>query len=203
MSLLLGLAGAPAVDVRVSWLEFDSGGTPIDVKVSWLQFDSAAATADVRVSWLAFDTQAPSADVRVSWLQFDTQATPEPEQTLGGVTRRPFPQVQRRRETEEEKLARRIEQGIVKAAEPAKIEQAETDLNAVQAGLAAKDRQLQRRINRAQAANQQALEYIEAATAQALAAQIADEEIRRIQAIRAQETEEADIAFVMALLANA
>jgi hypothetical protein len=201
LSLLLGLAGAPAVDVKVSWLEFDSGGTPIDVKVSWLQFDSAAAAADVRVSWLAFDTQAPSADVRVSWLQFDTQATPEPEQTLGGVTRRPFPQVQRRRETEEEKLARRIEQGIVRAAEPEPVAQPVAE--PVPDGLAAKERQLQRRIKRAQAANQQALEYIEAATAQALAAQIADEEIRRIQAIRAQETEEADIAFVMALLANA
>lgn len=168
MSLLLGLAGAPAVDVKVSWLEFDSGEPAIDVKVSWLQFDSG---------------EAPP---------------PEPEQqTLGGVTRRPFPQVQRRRETEEEKLARRIEQGIVKAAEPEPVAQSVAD------GLAAKERQLQRRIKLAQAANQQALEYIEAATAQALAAQIADEEIRRIQAIRAQETEEADIAFVMALLANA
>ena len=172
MSLLLGLAGAPAVDVKVSWLEFNSGEPAIDVKVSWLQFDSG---------------EAPP---------------PEPEQqTLGGVTRRPFPQVQRRRETEEEKLARRIEQGIVKAAEPEPV--APPVAEPVPDGLAAKERQLQRRIKRAQAANQQALEYIEAATAQALAAQIADEEIRRIQAIRAQETEEADIAFVMALLANA
>ena len=169
MSLLLGLAGAPAVDVKVSWLEFDSGEPAIDVKVSWLQFDSG---------------EAPP---------------PEPEQqTLGGVTRRPFPQVQRRRETEEEKLARRIEQGIVKVepklVEPAKVEEPKQDLAAI-------ERQLDRRIKRANAANQQALGYIEAATAQAQAAQIADEEIRRIQSMR--ETEEADVLFVMSVLANA
>ena len=45
-----------AVDVKVSWLQFDTSAT--DVKVSWLQFDTSAATVDVKVSWLQFDIAA-------------------------------------------------------------------------------------------------------------------------------------------------
>ena len=45
-----------AVDVKVSWLQFDTAANPVDVKVSWLQFDTAANPVDVRVSWLAFNT---------------------------------------------------------------------------------------------------------------------------------------------------
>ena len=30
-----------AVEVKVSWLQFDTAATSVDVKVSWLQFDTA------------------------------------------------------------------------------------------------------------------------------------------------------------------
>lgn len=48
---------------------------PIDVKVSWLAFDTSATPVDVKVSWLAFDTSATPCDVKVSWLCFDTSST--------------------------------------------------------------------------------------------------------------------------------
>jgi hypothetical protein len=47
-----------AIDVKVSWLAFDTSATPCDVKVSWLAFDTSATPCDVKVSWLCFDTQA-------------------------------------------------------------------------------------------------------------------------------------------------
>ena len=49
------------VDVKVSWLAFDTAATPVDVKVSWVAFDTAATPCDVRVSWVCFDTDAVTA----------------------------------------------------------------------------------------------------------------------------------------------
>lgn len=51
------LGESAVVDVRVSFVAFDTQATPCDVKVSWLAFDTQAVPCDVRVSWLAFDTQ--------------------------------------------------------------------------------------------------------------------------------------------------
>lgn len=61
-----------------------SSGAPVDVRVSWLAFDTAASPYDVRVSWLAFDTAATPYDVKVSWLEFDTAGKPATSATGGG-----------------------------------------------------------------------------------------------------------------------
>jgi hypothetical protein len=52
------LGATEVVDVRVSFVSFDTNATPCDVKVSWLAFDTQAVPCDVRVSWLAFDSAA-------------------------------------------------------------------------------------------------------------------------------------------------
>lgn len=54
----LGALGYASVDVRVSWVQFDTAASAVDVRVSWLQFDTAATPVDVRVSWIALDTAA-------------------------------------------------------------------------------------------------------------------------------------------------
>lgn len=81
-----GQAGAPsdaAVAVTGNSGTFSGSasvsGAPVDVRVSWLAFDTAATPCDVRVSWLCHDTAATPCDVRVSWLSFDTAATQVPE----------------------------------------------------------------------------------------------------------------------------
>ena len=51
------LGESAVVDVRVSFVAFDTQATPCDVKVSWLAFDTQAVPCDVRVSWLAFDSR--------------------------------------------------------------------------------------------------------------------------------------------------
>ena len=54
--------------------DFELGGASVDVKVSWVQFDTLANPCDVRVTWLQFDTNATPCDVRVTWCQFDVAA---------------------------------------------------------------------------------------------------------------------------------
>jgi len=49
-----------------------SGGSSVDVRCSWIEFDTNASTCDVRCSWIEFDTNASTCDVRCSWVQFDT-----------------------------------------------------------------------------------------------------------------------------------
>ena len=41
----LGASGYASVDVRVSWLQFDTAAVPVDVRVSWLEFDTSAIYA--------------------------------------------------------------------------------------------------------------------------------------------------------------
>ena len=82
-TLLLAVHGtggaAPEVpvstDIRVSWLEFDTGAPGGSLLLA-LHGTGGAKVPDIRVSWLEFDTAAAavSTDVRVSWLEFDTAA---------------------------------------------------------------------------------------------------------------------------------
>lgn len=41
----LGALGYASVDVRVSWVQFDTAASPVDVRVSWLEFDTSAIYA--------------------------------------------------------------------------------------------------------------------------------------------------------------
>lgn len=50
-------------------------GSSVDVKVTWLAFDTASEPCDVKVSWLCFDTASEPCDVKISWLCLDTAAT--------------------------------------------------------------------------------------------------------------------------------
>lgn len=51
-----------SVDVKVTWLAFDTASEPCDVKVSWLCFDTASTPCDVKISWLCLDTAATGVD---------------------------------------------------------------------------------------------------------------------------------------------
>ncbi len=58
-----GALDAESLNVRVSWLQFDTTATPLAVSVSWLQFDTAASLVRAAISWIQFDTRAQPARV--------------------------------------------------------------------------------------------------------------------------------------------
>lgn len=56
------LTSGSTVDVKVTWLAFDTASAPCDVKITWLCHDTASSPCDVKVSWLCLDTASTSAD---------------------------------------------------------------------------------------------------------------------------------------------
>lgn len=105
---------------------------------------------------------------------------------IGG--RRLFPQVQRKRETDEEKRARRIAQGIVEVAK-------QSASPAAPAPTVAPVAPIRMRASVPVAAEVEVLK--------ARAAIQADKEIKRIQALKAVQQEEEDVFYVMSVLARA
>jgi hypothetical protein len=61
-----------------------STGGSVDVKVSWLQFNTQATPCDVKVSWVQFDTNSTPCDVKVSWLEFNSSNDVPSLASLGG-----------------------------------------------------------------------------------------------------------------------
>ena len=73
--------------------DFELGGASVDVKVSWIQFDTQAAVADVKVNWFQFDTLATPYSTVVTWLQFNTRAEQQ-QDGRSGYWREFFTQLQ-------------------------------------------------------------------------------------------------------------